>query len=317
MQSSRRAWRAGLVVAAAIALAGGALVVAGQSAARPFVGITYLERSESTPRPVHIRVVDVDLAAPGIRVVLSPPAGTREVVRQTTRGFLAAVGAQVAVNAHFFSPFPSPDTDVEVIGLAAADGRVFSGFESPRQSYALVADAPAINIGPDNRATVVHRDPARADGRGVRESVTLWTAVAGSAQIVTDGVVTIPAYRDDEHPDGALTPGGPGQYSNAKSWYEVITARTAIGISKDGRVLTIFTVDARGGSAGLTVGEVAARLVRDHAVWNALNLDGGGSTSLAMTDAAGTARLINVPSDGTGDGRAVATVLAVFATAVR
>ena len=30
---------------------------------------------------------------------------------------------------------------VEVIGLAASDGRVYSGFESPVQSYAIVANA--------------------------------------------------------------------------------------------------------------------------------------------------------------------------------
>jgi apolipoprotein D and lipocalin family protein len=63
----------------------------------------------------------------------------------------------------------------------------------------------------------------------------------------------------------------------------------------------------------MRVGEVAAALVRDYGVWNALNLDGGGSTSLAMRDpATGVARLVNTSSDNPA-GRLVASSLAVFA----
>jgi hypothetical protein len=87
-----------------------------------------------------------------------------------------------------------------LIGLAASDGNVYSSFESPVQSYAIVTDAPAINIDPMNRVSVVHRNPAFADGTHLLESVRLWNALAGSAQIVTDGVKTIPSYKDSLHP---------------------------------------------------------------------------------------------------------------------
>jgi len=48
--------------------------------------------------------------------------------------------------------------------------------------------------------------------------------------------------------------------------------------------------------------------------WNALNLDGGGSTSMAMEDPE-THRpvLLNTSSDGSGLGRSVGSSLAVFA----
>ncbi len=36
----------------------------------------------------------------------------------------------------------------------------------------------------------------------------------------------------------------------------------------------------------LTLSEVADLLIRDYGVWNALNLDGGGSTTMAMEDPA-------------------------------
>lgn len=280
----------------------------------PFVGVTYVDRVATAPRAEHMHIVQVDLTAPGIRVALSPPAGGREVVRQSTLAFLTQEHAQIAINAHFFLPFPSADVDAWVIGLAASNGRVYSAFESPEQSFALVADAPALNIDPDNRASIVHRDPRQADGLHVLEPVRLWTALAGSAQIVTDGAVTIPAYADAEHPRAPLTPGSARHFKNGNSWYDVVTARSAIGLSRDSRTLTLFTVDAKGDSSGMAVGEVAALLIKDYGVWNALNLDGGGSTSLAMADPkTGVGRLVNTSSDNAA-GRTVASSLAIFAS---
>ena len=104
-----------------------------------------------------------------------------------------------------------------------------------------------------------------------------------------------------------LKPGGPNAYSNDKSWYAQINARSAIGISKDGRTLVLFTVDARGGSAGMRVGEVADVLIQDYGVYQALNLDGGGSTTLAIDG-----RIVNASSDNP-KGRSVGSSLAVFA----
>jgi exopolysaccharide biosynthesis protein len=138
--------------------------------------------------------------------------------------------------------------------------------------------------------------------------------VSGSAQIVTEGVNTIPAYADDGHGGAPLAPGGPGGgYSNARSWYDAVNARTLIGLSRDSRTLTLFTVDRGGDSEGMKVGEAGDVLVRDYGVWNALNLDGGGSTSMAMEDPVTHERaLVNVSSDNAA-GRAVGSSLAVFA----
>lgn len=279
----------------------------------PYVGITLTERTEGAPRPVRMHIAQIDTRAPGIRFTVSPPGGTREAVRQTTLAFMTAVGAQLAINAHFFLPFPSPDADAWIIGLGASEGRVFSAFEAPEQSYALVADAPALNLDPRQRPRIVHRDRAKRDGLHVGERVTLWNTVAGSSQIVTDGRVTIPRYRDARHPRGTLSPGGPSDYSNARSWNDVVTARTVIGLSRNRRVVTMFTVDARAGSEGMRLGEIAALLVRDYGVWNALNLDGGGSTTMAWQNPhTGQPELLNTSSDNPA-GRAVATSLAVFA----
>jgi exopolysaccharide biosynthesis protein len=284
----------------------------GWPSTQPFIGITYSERRDRHPRPLRLHVAQIDLRAPGIRFTVSPPGGDREVIRQSTLEFLKQQRAQLAINGHFFLPFPSEDKTAWVIGLGASEGRVFSAFEIPAQRYALVAFAPAINIDRDNNASIVHYDPNQADLKHVQEKVSLWNVVSGSSQIVTRGVVSVPVYRDDNHFDAELDPGGPGDYSNAKAWGDVLTARTAIGLSHDRQTLTLFTVDVRGGSEGMRLTEVAALLIRDFGVFEALNLDGGGSTTMAMEGADGTPSVVNISSDGPA-GRAVATSLAVFA----
>ncbi|HEY6988711.1 MAG TPA: phosphodiester glycosidase family protein, partial [Bryobacteraceae bacterium] len=222
----------------------------------------------------------------------------------------------LAINGEFFLPFPSSDPNSMLVGFAASNGNVYSSFEAPVQSYAIVTNAPAVNIDPSNHAGIVHNDPAFADGKHVLENVTIGNALAGSAQIVTNGVNTVPVYADATHPDGLLTPGGPGNYSNSNSWYELTNARTAIGLSQDGKTLVLFTVDNAGGSRGMTVTEVANLLIQDYGVYNALNLDGGGSTSMAMQDpATGVGRFVNTSSDNP-NGRLEGSNLAVFAISV-
>lgn len=80
---------------------------------------------------------------------------------------------------------------------------------------------------------------------------------------------------------------------------EVTAARTAIGISKDGSRLWVVSLDGRqGDSHGMTIQELAA-FMDDLGAWNAVNLDGGGSTTMVARPA-GTAdrSVVGRPSDG-------------------
>jgi Phosphodiester glycosidase len=295
--------------------------------AYPFLGVTHITRVGSPPdfpRNVKIHVVKIDLSAPFLSFEFTPHTGTRDTLRQTTLQYLQSVGAQVAINGSFFLPFPSLDFNSALVGFASSNGNIYSPFELPNQNYALVRDAPAINIDPNNNASIVHRDPAFSDGTcyglcqavdglHVLENVILWNAFSGSAQIVTNGVKTIPCYVDATHPDCTLVGPGPANYSNSNSWYELVNARTSIGLSCDNKTLVLFTVDATNGSSGMRVSEVADLLIRDYDVCNALNMDGGGSTSLAMVDrVTGLGALVNSSSDNP-NGRANASGLAVFA----
>jgi hypothetical protein len=281
----------------------------------PYHGITYITRSDTVPRAVIMHIVEVDLTAPGIAFEVTGPSGARETTRQTTLDFLNQTRAQVAVNTHFFSTDLA--TDTWLAGLAASKGSVYSSFDAqpaaagqPDQSYAIVPYVAALNIDSANHAAIVHRDANFPDNKHVRESVTLWNTVSGSAQIVTNGVKTIPAYKDETHPQGELAPNA--TYSNSHSWYaSVPRARTAVGLSQDNTRLILFTVDETGGSSGMTPDEVASLLIRDYGAYNALNLDGGGSTTLAMQDP--LSRATSVVNASSGGPRAVGGNLAVFA----
>lgn len=285
---------------------------------QPFRGVTHFRVVESQPRPLCLHVVEVDLRAPGVRFKLSPPGGSLDTIRQSTLDFLRQEKAQVAINAHFMLPFPSADTNAAVVGFAASEGRVFSTFEpqpiGPQyldQSYAILPYAPALNIDPSNQVDLVPAFPAQPKTPLLAQSVRFWNALAGSAQIVTEGRPSIPRYTGAP---GGLNP--VAGYSEENSWYRRTRARTAIGFTQDRQTLVLFVVEESPRSLGMTLEEVADWLIREHRVYAALNLDGGGSTTLAMEDPVSReATLANLPSGGP-TGRAVGTSLAVFAEPV-
>jgi exopolysaccharide biosynthesis protein len=81
--------------------------------------------------------------------------------------------------------------------------------------------------------------------------------------------------------------------------------RTAVGFSRDSSTLYLVTVDGRSeNSGGMTLSELAL-LMRKLGAWQAMNFDGGGSTTMVVEGA-----VMNKPSDTTGE-REVGNVLAV------
>ncbi|WP_416370519.1 phosphodiester glycosidase family protein [Streptomyces sp. PR69] len=112
----------------------------------------------------------------------------------------------------------------------------------------------------------------RADGGPVPR-----TAVGGRELLVVDGV----PLSHEGRPNNAAAP------------------RTAVGFSRDGRVMHLLTVDGRqAASAGVTLTELAA-MMRRAGAHHALNLDGGGSSTLVARDVGSDAvTLRNSPSGG-------------------
>lgn len=74
--------------------------------------------------------------------------------------------------------------------------------------------------------------------------------------------------------------------------------RTAVGIAREGRRLMLVTVDGRQKpySDGMTLRETA-ELMRALGAVDAINLDGGGSTTMVVANGAGVPSVVNRPSD--------------------
>jgi hypothetical protein len=72
--------------------------------------------------------------------------------------------------------------------------------------------------------------------------------------------------------------------------------RSAVGFSRDSTTLFLLVVDGRTQkSVGMTLVELAA-LMRRLGAWQAMNFDGGGSTTMVIDGA-----VVNAPSDATGE----------------
>jgi hypothetical protein len=193
--------------------------------------------------------------------------------------------AQIAINAGFFY-WASDHWDV--MGFAASDRDVYSPFVG----WYGFPEMRSFNISSDNVASVIYPCGGNPGTSACPFGTPIHNAVPASEQIVTDGENTTSGSYDLNN---ALHP------------------RSAIGVTYNQEIV-LFTVDGRnaGHSQGMYTSEVADMLIGLN-VKDAVNLDGGGSTTLTFADP--YPRLVNVPV-GEGDPyteRQTANNLAVFA----
>jgi len=262
--------------------------------AQPFQGVTqyrivqpFDEPLISLPRPLVINMVEIDPSAPGLSFTSTPPNGDApgQFTRQTTSSFVESTGSSVGINADFFSVeengAPIPDLGANVIGLAMHQGNVVSQ-PNPNHDDSFVVRA-------DQSGFIQNGPTVPTDG---------FHAVSGNQRIVTSGVETAPE-------DTFTTTPNP---------------RTAVGVDNDTGNIWFTVVDGRqeNFSEGLRTDELGDLMIA-WGIDDAINLDGGGSSTLVFADAAGgAARTVNSPSDGAtpqtpGNERAVANHLGLIA----
>jgi hypothetical protein len=154
-----------------------------------------------------------------------------------------------------------------------------------------------------------------------------WGDTRACLHITGDGVRIAPRDQIAATPDGDLLQAGPllvdrgrvacaddveGFSAGARQFDSDITdgryPRAALALARRGRLLAVACDGRADDEAGLTMGELAEALIALGAV-QALNLDGGGSTSLVAGG-----RLCNIPRESHGvelsGGRAVSTAIA-------
>lgn len=245
-----------------------------------FAGVTYTKDTRTSPRPMAIHVVAVDLRADGIGILVTPGDADRDLPldARTTSEFLAEFGVQIAVNGDGFTPwhsytpldyYPHSGDPVDVLGFAASNGVVYS---QPRDNV------PTLYFGRSKNKAVFNRPPGKINH-----------AISGLEMIVKKGKA-VNGLGDNPQP------------------------RTAIGLNRGGKKLIIVVVDGRqsGYSEGATLAELAA-IMLEYGAHEAMNMDGGGSSTLAM---AGTdAIVLNSPIEHyiPGRERPVGNHLGIFA----
>jgi acid phosphatase type 7 len=264
----------------------------------------YSSDAESAPNGLHVEAGELVVAGtagrptfgvgPDGRPILGSPLVTTTLTTTTAGAFvinrinqLRRAGENVLYTPHFGSRTSSAASGVDVVITGFALPIRTSGTWTGFVSQTRIADGG----GPIDPGTVVVTVPSTSPMVNVLpgEVVTLTTtvtpgwetvsqAVGGREWIVRNGLTSIsphPASADEIHP------------------------RSAIGITIDGRLL-LATVDGRetGVSEGMRLTELAELMLERGAV-SAINLDGGGSSTLVVRRA-GTEIpvIVNKPSDG-------------------
>ena len=260
-----------------------------------FRGVRYERDVRLAPRPIVVHVARIDLAAPGISFLVTPADAEEGGVLRgaTTSQFLVRHGAQLAINGDFLLPWWSDGPDdfyphvgdpVDAVGLAVSGGRSY-GWRQVPHTLLVFEESGAVSI---------------------RE--------------IVDASAPVPRARHALSGKTLLVEGGaPTAAANAPGQARTLHPRVAAALDRSGRTLLLFVVDGRqpGYSEGVTLGELASLIV-DHGGYRAMNLDGGGSSTMAVSDGEGGAELLNVPihTRVPWRERPVANHLGVFASAV-
>jgi hypothetical protein len=226
-----------------------------------FDGVTYTRIVRDSPRPMVIHIVTVNLAEEGVEVMVTPgdPDEELPLEARTTSQFLAEYDLQIAINGDGFTPW----YDHSLLNYYPHSGDPVDviGYAASRgEAYSLDTDnEPTLYISNQNRASL-HRSIGKMEN-----------AISGNELLLDKGVVR-------PRPGGDVQP------------------RTAIGVSSNSKKLILVVVDGRqaGYSQGATLEELAL-ILKEHNAFQAINLDGGGSSTLVVEGAIGRPRVLNTP----------------------
>ena len=250
----------------------------------PFPGVVcYAERREDPP--THLFVAEVDLTDSNVHVRVSPGGpdpdgpGRWQTTLMTPTQVATREGFDLVVNGDFFDARGVRDAEGT---NSRYRGDLWAAVNGPAVTDGKVWSTPT-NPRP---CLVVHKDRQVRIEMLANPTADDWEVVAGNTLLVQDGKV-VPHENKARHP------------------------RTAVGLKAGGTHLVLLVVDGRkpGVAVGMSYDELAAELLR-LGCRQALNLDGGGSSVMAIRDGpGGTLRILNEPSDG--HERPVANVLGV------
>ncbi|MGH1396560.1 MAG: phosphodiester glycosidase family protein [Trichormus sp.] len=249
-----------------------------------FRGIVYQRLIESKPRPVIIHIVTIDLNTPGIKPFVTPDIENlsknivvrkqeiidNETKARTTSEFVEEFQVKLAINGSYFHPFrevtpwdyyPESGDKTKVLGQTISNGKIYSSKKS--SWYVLCFD---------------NNNKAQIPGGEECPKNTI-QGLAGDDVLVFQGK---PKINIDANS------------STDKPYSRVVTAT-----DKTGNKLWLVLVDGKQPlySEGFTKRELT-QFIAKLGVYNAINLDGGGSTTLVVAnpDKEGKPKILNAPT---------------------
>ncbi len=232
-----------------------------------YEGVTYRRIVWLLPRPMIAHVLAIDTKTNGIEFLVTPPdsEGETPLNARTTSQFLEEFDVQIAINGGGFSPWWShgpADYYPHVGDPVAPSGLTASNGEVYWTESDTEGVPPVLYISRRNALSFNHQ-PNRVH-----------TAISGDRMLLLKGEI-VPDLDDSE-----------------------LEPRTAIGINRNGRYLYLVVVDGRQPfySDGVTFADLA-NLLLEQGAFQAMSLDGGGSSTMVIEDQDGTPRILNSPID--------------------
>lgn len=247
---------------------------------RPFPGITIFSETRTNP-PQRLFGAEIDLTDPKIQLRVAPGgpdpdgAGKWETTLMRPTAVAAREKFDLVVNGDFYEIPRGPErTNLNMASWATVSGPAVSSGQVWSTSS---TPRPCLVVRRDGRVVIRRLSEPRPGD---------WEVVSGNVLLLRDGEVV--AHENKvRHP------------------------RTAVGLNRDATRMILLVVDGRksGVANGMNYEELAAELLRLGA-HDALNLDGGGSSVLAIrAPERNEFRILNAPTDGRE--RAVANVLGI------
>lgn len=231
----------------------------------------------------------VDLTDPRVQIMTTAGSSGScgETTLTTVPSWRTTVAADLAINANFFATCSGSRADI--VGLAVADGAVIS---PARQYQPTTLPDPALTFTQSRVAAIDYVAPGITAG--------IWDAVAG-----------VGPSNIDADPGTMLVTDGVNTGATARVTPLTREPRTAVAVNRAGTTLYMLVIDGRQPtwSVGMTLPEVAD-LFLERGAWRAINLDGGGSSSLVYRRPDNTIQQ-NKPSDSGNVHRAVSNHLGI------
>ncbi len=250
----------------------------------PLPGIAIFSETRTNP-PQRLFVAEIDLTNPNVRLHVSPGGpdpdgdGPWETTLMRPTKIAARENYDLVVNGDFFS----------ARGVKDAEG-TNSAFRSEIWSSVT---GPAVSGG-KVWSTSTNARPCLVVGKA--------------------GKVSIRSVKQPQPDDTEIVAGNVMLVRNGKAVAhdnKVRHPRTVVGLNKEATRMILLVVDGRkpGMALGMSYDELAAEMIR-LGCDDALNLDGGGSSVLAVRDPGKNEfKILNAPTDGRE--RAVANVLGI------